>query len=226
MNMKQDLRQVTLIGVDGTGEDMASLDQVLLWCMENFDFHSVLHVSGGGVSASYNGITRVAVPRMSYLDYNKFCLYSLPNLVQSDYCMIVHADGFIVNPHLWEDEFLNYDYIGAPWYISDTEVLPWLSESPNIVGNGGFCIRSRKFLDFSKSFVGYDGTRNEDVFLCIDNYSKATEAGIRIADRDTAARFSVEILSGRYPSINNSFGFHGKHNLNTAVQLINSRKTR
>ena len=226
MNMKRDLRQVTLIGVDGTGEDLTALDQVLSWCMEHFDFHSVLHVSGGGVSASYSGITRMGFPRMSYLDYNKFCLYSLPDLVQSDYCMIVHADGFIVNPDLWEDEFLNYDYIGAPWYISDTEVLPWLSGSPNIVGNGGFCIRSRKFLDFSKSFVGYDGTRNEDVFLCIDNYAKATEAGIRIADRDTAARFSVEILSGRYPSINNSFGFHGKHNLNAAFELVNSRRTK
>ena len=29
--------------------------------------------------------------------------------------MVQDIDGHIVNPHLWTNEFLKYDYIGAPW---------------------------------------------------------------------------------------------------------------
>jgi hypothetical protein len=74
--------------------------------------------------------------------------------------------GYRIHRQHKETQGIPGEFADLPWYISDTEVLPsWLIGSPNIVGNGGFCIRSRKFLDFSKSFVGYDGTRNEDVFI-------------------------------------------------------------
>jgi len=132
--------------------------------------------------------------------------------------MIVHTDGFILNPDLWDDRFLDYDYVGAPWYMSCT--THW----ENLVGNGGFCIRSRKFLNYSKRFVGYDGSRNEDLFLCVDNYRKALEEGLKIADLETAARFSIETLSDRFPSIANSFGFHGKLNLHHAMQILNTKQ--
>lgn len=221
--MKKDMKKITLVGVDGKGNETDVLNSVLMLCMSWFDFGRVIHVSGSNQSGTQNGIETIGFPSMSYIEYNKFCLYDLPDMIDTEYCLLVHSDGFIVNPHLWDESFLQYDYIGAPWYISETQVLPWLEGSKNIVGNGGFCIRSRKFLEYSKSFVGYDGTRNEDVFLCIDNYEKALEHGIRIADTETAARFSVEILSSKYPNIRNSFGFHGKHNMKEAVEIVNGR---
>ena len=45
----------------------------------------------------------------------KFIIYDLHNYINSKYIILVHDDGFIVNPLLWDNNFLNYDYIGAPW---------------------------------------------------------------------------------------------------------------
>lgn len=215
--MKKNLSQVTLIGVDGLGSESILMDRVLNWCMKWFDFGVVLHISGGSISCEYNGIQRLGVPRMNTpSDYNKFCVYELANHTTTEFCMIVHTDGFITNPHLWHDSFLENDYIGAPWYMGCT--THW----ENIVGNGGFSIRSKKFLEYSRSFRDYDGTRNEDLFLCVDNYHKAISFGLKIADTDLAANFSVETLSDRYPTIDESFGFHGKNNLPAAMRLTNN----
>ena len=29
--------------------------------------------------------------------------------------MLIHSDGYVINPSAWRDDFLDYDYIGAPW---------------------------------------------------------------------------------------------------------------
>ena len=48
---------------------------------------------------------------------------------------LVSEDG-----NRWRDEFLEYDYIGAPWNVP--------AGSRNNIGNGGFSLR-RKFLEVS-----------------------------------------------------------------------------
>jgi hypothetical protein len=149
-------------------------------------------------------------------------VHRLPDIIKSDYCMIINSDGFIINPHLWEDSFLNYDYIGAPWYHLEGMFRHhgWTG-TLNQVGNGGFCIRSKKFLEFSKSLSNYNGTVNEDLYLCTVMYEEALRRGIRYADVDTASRFSVENPSPKYPDIRNSFGFHAKGNLPLALEIVN-----
>jgi hypothetical protein len=229
--MKRKLHQVTLVGIDGTGTESELMDRVLRWCMKDIEFHSVLHVSGGGVNASYDGITRMGVPKMTYNGYNRWSVRDLPNIIQSDYCLNVHTDGFILKPDLWEDGFLDYDYVGAPWFHGTQWWLP--KTSPNNVGNSGFCLRSRKFLKWSTTFDDYDGTphnkphetyKYDDIFLCVHNYAKAINAGIKFPDEDTAARFSRESVCRKYPTIDNSFGFHGKFHVKRAMKLVNNFK--
>lgn len=43
----------------------------------------------------------------------------LNKYIETDYVLIVQYDGFILNPKAWMDEFLEYDYIGAPWWYTD-----------------------------------------------------------------------------------------------------------
>ena len=50
----------------------------------------------------------------SIKEYNNFLLTINP-YIDSDFALIVQDDGHIVNPTKWNAEFLNYDYIGAPW---------------------------------------------------------------------------------------------------------------
>lgn len=144
------------------------------------------------------------------IDYNTFMVEKINEFVKTDYVMIVQSDGFITNPHLWKNEFLNYDYIGAPW--------PWY----NVCGNGGFCIRSKKFIQAS-SELKYNKTHPEysecpeDNFLCLPQYNRSLfeNKGIKFADVKTALDFSFEHPIKQYPNHikSNSFGFHGKHNI-------------
>jgi hypothetical protein len=144
------------------------------------------------------------------LEYNRFMIESLGGHVDTDFVLIAQSDGYITNPHLWQDKFLDYDYIGAPWSCY------------GVCGNGGFCLRSKKLLTES-SRLRYDPKHNffehcpEDVFLCLDAFHRQTllAQGIRFADMKTALEFSFESYVPEYPQqgIQNAFGFHGKFHL-------------
>jgi len=83
--------------------------------------------------------------------YSNITLRLLPHVVSTDHNILVQADGFAVNGSAWTDEFLQYDYIGAPW-------LWW--EPHEQIGNGGFSLRSRRLYD---AFLAWEpGYRNED----------------------------------------------------------------
>ena len=59
------------------------------------------------------------VPVDHFTDYieniNTIFLRSIPSTVETDFNLIVQADGFAVNPQAWDPLFWNYDYIGAPF---------------------------------------------------------------------------------------------------------------
>jgi hypothetical protein len=139
-------------------------------------------------------------------ELNRFLVESLTFDISTDYVLIVQSDGFIINPQKWKDCFLNYDYIGAPW--------PW----HNVVGNGGFCLRSKKFLDLSSKLV-YDSTHPEyhycpeDYFLCVLNRNYFIDNNCLFPSLETALSFSFEHpIPGINKNMKDSFGFHGKHN--------------
>ena len=147
------------------------------------------------------------------LDYNKVCLELLPRVVQEDYCLIVQADGYAVNPSSWTPEFLKYDYIGSPFN------LQWLHNPYYAVGNGGFSLRSKRL---HQALINLDikGTaRGEDVVICWD-YRLILEQqhDIQFAPLEIANQFGMDlnlnIAFGPSPNLSwlgKSFGFHGMH---------------
>ena len=144
-------------------------------------------------------------------EYSKFCLVDLPKYIDSDFCLTIQHDGYIINPESWKDKFLDFDYIGAPWPTS------WGYK--NRIGNGGFCLKSKKFLEISykifKDFnfnTGldrsvYDISVNEDFLSCNLYYDEMIANGIKFADVETASVFSIEhpILEMKEKPL----GFHG-----------------
>lgn len=144
-------------------------------------------------------------------DYSKFCLVDLNKYISTDFCLTIQHDGYIINPESWTDKFLDFDYIGAPWPTS------WGYK--NRIGNGGFCLKSKKFLEISykifKDFnfnTGldrsiYDISVNEDFLSCNLYYDEMIANGIKFADVETASIFSIEhpILEMKEKPL----GFHG-----------------
>lgn len=156
-------------------------------------------------------------------DYNYITLHLIPHVVTTDFNLIIHGDGFAVNPEAWTSEFLEYDYIGATW-------------SSGIVGNGGFSLRSRKLydalLDIKPPVKAKDYPKeilNDVRYFVIDNTGEyvipedniickiyrdllETKYGIKFAPPELADRFSIEHNMDS-PWLGKSFGFHGKHGI-------------
>ena len=58
-------------------------------------------------------ITEISCPTID--DWNRAIVFDLRRYVDTDFCMLIHPDGFVVHPESWRPEFLDYDYIGSPW---------------------------------------------------------------------------------------------------------------
>jgi phage pi2 protein 07 len=129
--------------------------------------------------------------------YSEFVIKKLVNYINTRFCLIIQADGFVINPQLWDDNWLDYDYIGAPWWY-DT----------NNVGNGGFSLRSTYLMKLVKQFVEDQNIQNvhpEDDFIC----RKIQLPGCTFAPDSVAEKFSFEPNKKHPKFLNNTFGFHG-----------------
>ena len=131
--------------------------------------------------------------------YSKFIIEELHKHIHTDFVLIVQWDGFIINPEAWNDQFLDYDYIGAVW--------PWHPLGKQ-VGNGGFSLRSKQLCELTASpnFVYTDNS--EDDQICHLNREFLENQGIKFAPVELARHFSFE----RELSNIKTFGFHGAFN--------------
>lgn len=82
---------------------------------------------------------------MDIREYSRFVLQDLHTYIETSHVLIVQADGFVLNPGLWNPGWLDYDYVGAPW-PETLRVGKYVIPLANRVGNGGFSLRSRRLL--------------------------------------------------------------------------------
>ena len=120
----------------------------------------------------------------------------LPSLFETDFVLVMQADGKMVSE--WTDEFFQYDYVGVPW------MKPWVNDSlakrgkdpKNLdlhVGSGKLSLRSRALCDAVKQ-------RNEtkpdklveDSSICLENRSFYESQGIKFAPYELAAKFAAK----------------------------------
>jgi len=183
---------------------------------ENIDFGAIKLLTSAQPKIKYPDIEYVPIKPMNLEEFNKTMIEDLHKHFETTHCLFVQADSFVVNYKLWKDEFLKYDYIGAPW--SDELVINEnlvLNVKKNPVGNGGFSLRSRKLLRTTAK-IDYDSLKfplkSEDVVVCHYLYDKMIEEGIKFAPPKLAAQFSIENVNNLYgQNLNSVFGFHGKH---------------
>ena len=174
-------------------------------CISKFNFDRVIIFTNA--EEYWNGYNPVIIPRIESLpDYNKIIINSLPDYLETDYCIIAQFDGFILNPEEFSPHFFHYDYIGAPWH----------QHSNFNVGNGGFSWRSRKLVE-SASNLPFNGLEPEDEFICRTSRNILEDKfKCHFATESIASHFSFEYYRVRYPT----FGFHGAIHLPSIYRNI------
>jgi hypothetical protein len=194
------LDRVTLVCID-TNHPLAGL-RAIHKSMAQCRFADCLLVSSEPVKSP--GVRcHVIKAFASTEDYSQFVMRDLLPLVTTDFILIVHWDGWVLNGKLWDDRWMQYDYIGAPQY--------------HIPGgmNGGFSLRSRKLLEALRDF---EPRHPEDVAICRDYRDELQKRGIRFAStapisgRRDADIFAWERNPDGMEQIPDfpTFGFHGE----------------
>ncbi len=207
------LPDVTLLTV--TSVDLDNAVFALNFSSEKIDFGAIKLLAPARPATLDSSIEHVPIAAIDFRGYSKFVLESLHAHVDTPFCLIVQADGFVVNPHLWNDAFFEYDYIGAPWPERlRLKSERWLHMDKNRVGNGGFSLRSRRLLELT-SHIEFDQltvpVRSEDLVICHFLYDRMIQAGVKFAPLDVAKRFSVESwVEEPGCDIDHTFGFHGR----------------
>lgn len=164
------------------------------------------------------------IPQLNYVQYSMFIIHFLKSYITTDYILIVQDDGWVLNGKNWNDEFFNYDYIGAPChaaYVNDEVInnFGWLNfNNPVVIQNGGLSLRSKKLLDILSNFSQfYDFSKsvpecNEDVLITGLNRDVLEKNGIKFAPIDLAKYFSIEFFAPILHDnllVSQIFGIHG-----------------
>jgi hypothetical protein len=126
-------------------------------------------------------------------DYNHFIFKRLGDYLKSNHVLVIQHDGHPICAEAWTDEFLLYDYIGAPWTYTDGRN----------VGNGGFSLRSRRLHKLLQS-EEFKYFTPEDEKICRYYRQTLERCGMIFAPENVAHRFSYEM----HRPVQKTFGFH------------------
>lgn len=129
-------------------------------------------------------------------DWNRKIVYELGDYVSTPYALLIHADGYVINPELWNTDWLQYDYIGAPFPLpTDNFSYRDIYGKIQRVGNS-VSLRSKKLLDLPKKlsmeWKPFHGFHNEDGFISVNMRHVFEEHGCKFAPLDVATHFSKE----------------------------------
>jgi glycosyltransferase involved in cell wall biosynthesis len=189
------LPDVTLFGIDS--HDIAGIKRAAEISQRDIEFGAIKIITKDLFTKGGDRETRRT-------DYSRFMIKELTKHFTTSHVLTIHADGYVLDWSAWNDDWLQYDYIGASW---------WYKDGKN-VGNGGFSLRSKKLCDLlAESDLQGEHYHPEDSAIC-RIYRPALETmGIKFAPAEVADRFSIEAYNVPPPDNKyiGSFGFHGTH---------------
>ena len=202
VNKKLQLKNVTIICIDGVNPDIGL--KALKYSMKDIEFGSAKLISHIRPDNIPDTIEFIEIGKLTHDSYSPFMLHELYKYVDTDFCLTIHDDGFVINPQLWDNNFLNYDYIGAPWL----HTVQYYGQKYR-VGNGGFSLRSKKLINLCRHIKLANG--HEDASICIRYRDVLESHGCVFAPVEVAMKFSLEeqIPECEF-NLNNTFGFHGR----------------
>ncbi|WP_084154064.1 DUF5672 family protein [Citrifermentans bremense] len=207
---KINLPNVTLIAM--ATRNVEQTHQALVYSCKDICFGSVKLLAHYTPHNLDNDIQFIRIPRIKDIDeWSYKIIYELNDYIDTEFALLVHADGFVVNPSSWQDDFLNYDYIGAPWPLPADD-FSYRDIKGNLVRVGNsVSLRSKRLLELpiklNLPWEPFHGFYNEDGFICVKNRHIYESNNMHFAPLDVAKYFSHEAM---IPEIKNikPFVFH------------------
>jgi hypothetical protein len=177
-----------------------------------------------------DGIQHKEIPRLGYHEYSLFVIYALHQFIDTEFVIIVQEDGWVLNGSAWREEFNGYDFIGAPIHLAKvtdannkskifhgfgwTQFIDDTSFSIENVFNGGFSLRSKRFLEaparfkipytipapiglssFPKIFYWEDEGNQEDIQIFLYMKTHLESLGIKFPSINISKYFAFEHLT-------------------------------
>ena len=145
-------------------------------------------------------------------EWGRFIVFNLVDHINTEYILLIHEDGFVVNPQSWDDSWLGYDFIGSPFPLPKDPISYRDSTGRIIRVGNSVSLRSRRLLDAPRKlglrWENFDGNfPHEDGFLCVQHRRALETYGIKYAPLEIAARFGRETNLPEHQDIE-PFVFH------------------
>lgn len=193
------MKDVTIVAIDFLHHDLTRY--AIERSLDNIDAKEVLIVSDKEILPGARHIIRD--PAIGIAECANIMLKGIAAYIKTNHALYVQWDGVANDYSRWTDDFLNYDYIGAPW--------PWQPEGLNI-GNGGFSLRSQRLLnaclDPAISLTNEEPLAEDNIIGINKRVYLEDKYNVNFAPTTVARQFSFEL--GEYTP---SFGFHGLWNV-------------
>lgn len=192
-NNKLDLNNVTMICLDGMNPKRSV--RAIEICKKYCNFSDVKLLSS--VDFDYEHHVKIPYIIDSREYYSEFMVSQIYKYCNTDYMLIVQHDGWILNPNMWKNEWLDFDYVGAN--------ISHFDKDYKIGGNGGFSLRSKRIMEYvalnhDKRFCRMP----EDKLICVKMGDQLVNNGFKFSNDDD---FSVD-----HKLWTHSFGFHKSDN--------------
>jgi hypothetical protein len=189
------LGNITLVAVSSV--DREEHIEALAYSIKEIEFGGVLFCSDKNPLPKLDFYEFIKVKNFKNVeDWGYFIVFELYKYIKTDHILLIHADGFVVNPKSWIDDFLNYDYIGAPWPIPKDNITYRDGKNRIIRVGNSVSLRSYRLLEFPSinklKWTDTHGFFHEDGFICTKINHLLEEEGMRFAPIELAIRFSQE----------------------------------
>ena len=190
------LPDITLIGLSGVGYRTDKMVQAFDYSCKNIEFGAVKYIQLGEIK--------------DIDSWSRAVIYELPKYIETDYCLLIHENGFVVHSESWRGEWFDYDYIGAPWPLPQ-DTFSYRDEEGNIVRVGNsVSLRSKKLINLiaRKEWKPYFGNYNEDGFITCHNRKWLEAQGCKFAPLEVARWFGRELEMSENGDVDKPFVFH------------------
>jgi hypothetical protein len=152
--------RITIVAVTGLA-DADGAARSLAWCQQQMPGTQALLCSPEAPRNLPGSIQWLAIQAMNYHEYSWFMLFALWRVIKTEFALVVQGDGWVLSADNWSDEFLDYDYLGAPIHLAHVvgpegarwvRGFHWCSDlgrpgyTITPVLNGGFSLRSQRLM--------------------------------------------------------------------------------